>query len=128
MVQTRATKAQFNLNAGMEFPVSTTTDLRLGVFTDRSVVDQSYYKQSAALRGTAVTLPHVNRYGVSGALGLGSEPRACKCPETTTSIGLIFAYGVGTTPQLSEVFGAGAKETSVTTYTLTAVLSGSADL
>ncbi len=118
--QLRQTKAIVNANIGVEMGVSETLLARLGFFTDYSVVDHDFWSKDEASRLDGTEFPEVDRYGISAALGILGE-------KATTSIGFIYAYGAGEVWQFNELFR-DKQRSDVISHTITAVLSGSADL
>ena len=119
--QQRKTKATVNANVGGELEVSDSALVRLGLFTDQSVVDEAFY-DTLARRTASMELPAVDRFGVSFAVGLTGE-------NSTTSIGFIYARGTGRAWNFDEIFPEEEPQrTRVVSQSLTAVLAGSADL
>lgn len=109
-----ATKQVVNANLGFEVNLTPKLLGRLGAFTDFSIVE----------RGTEdddPTHPALDRFGVSLGLGRLGE-------KSTTSFGVVYVYGSGKAPGLNGAFSEPANEVRATAHTITAVLSGSADL
>jgi hypothetical protein len=116
----RQTLGAFNLHAGAEVYLTEKLMLRLGAFTNFSVVDQAAYeRQGQALE--ALFLPALDSFGVSLGGGFLGE-------RTTTSVGVVYVYGAGQSFTFDELFGQPARRSSVEAHTLTVVVSGSANL
>lgn len=108
-----ATKQVLNANLGLEVNLTPKLLGRFGAFTDFSVVDRKVDDDP--------THPALDRFGVSLGLGRLGE-------KSTTSFGVVYVYGAGKAPGLNALLGGPANEMQVTAHTVTAVLSGSADL
>lgn len=111
----------FNANLGAEFNIAGDYRARLGFFTDLSSVDHNFYDANN-LRGQAVILPSLNRFGASLGLAMIGD-------WSTSSFNLVYVLGVGETFALGEeIEGAEARMIDVTTHTITVVLAGTVDL
>lgn len=108
-----ATRQVVNANLGLEVNLTPKLLGRLGAFTDFSIVDRATDDDP--------THPALDRFGVSLGLGRVGE-------RSTTSFGVVYAYGSGKAPGLNRIFNLPTNEVRVTTHTVTAVLSGAADL
>jgi long-chain fatty acid transport protein len=113
-VEQAEARSVFNLNLGAELYLSKSWIGRAGFFTDVSTVNL----QSAAADPSQ---PRIDRYGVSVGLGRLGE-------RSTTSFSLVYVGGTGQAPGLNAPLGYAANQASVSAQTITAVLSGSADL
>ncbi len=119
-VEWRQLAGAFNLNAGAEVTVADGWMLRLGAFTNLSVVDQGFYARRG-LDQSALFLPRLTSFGVSLGGGMLGE-------RTTTSVGVVYVYGQGESFAFDELFGDPSRRSDVFSHTLTVVVSGSARL
>ncbi len=109
-----------NANLGAEVRLADGLVGRLGLFTDFSAVAQSFY-DTPERRPGALDLPRLQRVGASLGFGLIGE-------RTTTTAGLVYVFGRGTTFGLDELFSEPPARIDVVSHTLTLVLAGSTDL
>lgn len=107
-----------NLNLGGEWIATPKWRVRLGLFTDQSVIDPEDY---AARRVDALLRPSVDRVGLSFGLGWLKE-------KATTSLSVNYVFGSGEGYRLSELFTGPDSLAEVSSQTLTLILSGSAGL
>lgn len=101
-----------NANLGAELIISPRHFARLGLFTNFSTVPRARDELGN---------PKVDTYGVSLGYGLKGE-------RSTTSVGIVYVGGTGSTVGLNGAFLEPPNRASVALHTITAVLSGSADL
>jgi len=119
-VEWRQLAGAFNVNAGAEVTLVEGWLLRLGAFTNFSVVDQDFYAERR-LERQALFLPRLTSFGVSLGGGMVGE-------RTTTSVGVVYVYGLGESFSMDELFGEPVQRSGVVAHTLTVVVSGSAKL
>jgi hypothetical protein len=111
--ETVQTKQVVNANLGVEVNFAKSVVGRMGAFTNFGLVDRA--------RDADPTHPDLRRFGASLGMGMVGE-------KGTTSFGLVYVYGSGTTPGLNDAFGLPSNDVKVRAHTVTAVLSGSANL